>query len=224
MDDFDVPRDNVITLFDEEVTTQSMLAALGEELAQRAEPQDMVIIYYAGHGAPEGVGDSGDGDGAEKFLIPSNANPQSLFSTGFSMDNISRVFGRIQASTILFVSDACFSGSAGEGRTFGSGYSGRLSDGYMDRLGGSGRIILTASQANQLSYERSDYGAGVFTHHLLEGLRGRADRDGDGVVTANEVWEHVVDQVPESTNGNQQPMWSGSQGGRIPLGYPGRRN
>lgn len=224
VNDFDVPADHVFTLFDEQVTTRSMLAALGEEVVRRAEPEDMVIIYYAGHGAPEEVGGSGDGnDGAEKYLVPYDANPTSLFSTGFSMDNISRIFGRIRAGTILFVSDACFSGAAGEGRTFGSSYSGTVGN-YMSRLGGTGRIILTASAPNQLSYERDDFGHGVFTYHLLEGLRGSADQDGDGVVTANEAYQYVQVQVPQSTNNRQTPMWSGNQGGRIQLGLPGRRD
>ena len=77
---------------------------------------------------------------------------------------------------------------------------------------------------NQVSYERDDFGHGVFTYHLLEGLRGQADQDGNGVVTANEAYQHVLDRVPESTNNRQTPMWSGNQGGTIPLGYLRGRN
>ena len=217
--DMGVPEDNVFTLLDGDATRQRMLEVLGEDLRERAEAEDIVIIYYAGHGAPEQDSGDPDGDGAEKYLIPADANPARLFSTGFAMNQVSQIFGRLRAQTILFIADACYSGAAGgDGRTFGTGGSGRaISDNYLNRLGGTGRLILTASSGNQLSHERSDLGHGVFTYHLIQGLQGPADADGDGAITVLEAYQYVSDHVAEDTQNRQNPVLKGDLGGRFLL-------
>ena len=58
---------------------------LGTDLKRKAGPRDTVIIYYAGHGAPETDAMSPDGDGLEKYLIPHDADPQDLYATGLPM-------------------------------------------------------------------------------------------------------------------------------------------
>lgn len=216
-EDLGVPDDHVFELLDGDVTDRSMRAVLGETIRDRAGPEDMVIIYYAGHGAPESDPNDPDGDGAEKYLVPSDAHPDQLFSTAFSMSNVAQIFARLPAGRILFIADACYSGAAGGGRTFGTGISSRISDNFLRRLGGSGRVILTAAMGNQLSYERSDLGHGVFTYHLLEGLRGPADRNADGTITVTEAYDYVSEKVAEETRNKQVPMMRGELGGRIPL-------
>ena len=49
-------------------------------------------------------------------------------------------------------------------------------------------------------------GQGVFTYYLLEGLRGMADLDGDGVITVDEQYTYVSKKVPEATGKNQNPV------------------
>ena len=44
------------------------------------------------------------------------------------------------------------------------------------------------SNGSQKSVELGESGHGAFTHFLVEGRRGGADTDGDGVVTADELW------------------------------------
>jgi uncharacterized caspase-like protein len=218
LDGMQVPEENVYKLLDGEATRQRMMEVLGEDLRERAEEQDIVIIYYAGHGAPEASIDDPDGDGAEKYLVPADANPSRLFSTAFGMNVVSQIFSRIRAQTILFVADACYSGAAGEGRTFGTGVSGgRISDNYLRRLEGSGRLILTASTGNQLSHERSDLGHGVFTYHLIQGLQGPADSNGDGSITVLEAYDYVRGRVADETDNRQNPVIRGDLGGRIVL-------
>ena len=55
----------------------------------------------------------------------------------------------------------------------------------------------------------------MFTHFLLEGLRGAADEDGDGVVTFQEVAAFVAGKVSAETAGAQTPGWSGL--GDVPM-------
>ena len=81
-----------------------------------SRPEDTVFIFYAGHGAPEADPDSRDGDGIAKYLLPYEADPQNFYGTAIPMDEVARLFRRIAAERLVFISDACFSGASG-GRT-----------------------------------------------------------------------------------------------------------
>ena len=134
---------------------------LGVFLKNKAGKEDTVIIYFAGHGAVESEPNIPDGDGLEKYLLPFDAEPDSLYSSALPMDEIQKLFRRIQAERVIFIIDSCYSG-AGGGRSIltSNKYNERRgdpSDKYLDRLTeGKGRIILTASRANELSIEKSD--------------------------------------------------------------------
>ena len=56
-------------------------------------------------------------------------------------------------------------------------------------------IVLAAATGNQLSsdYDRAEHG--LFTHAVLTGLQGAADKDKDGMVTVRELFPYVREQV-----------------------------
>lgn len=219
IDDLGVPEDHVFKLIDGDATSQRMKSVLGTELRRRAGEDDLVIIYYAGHGAPELDARNLDGDGLEKYLLSWEADPEDLYGTAFSMNEIANIFGRIQAQRVIFIADACYSGASG-GRTFGGGMRATISDAFLDRISGSGRgrVILSASSANEPSQERSDLGHGVFTYYLLEGLKGAADGNRDGVITVDEAYDYVAEKVPEDTGQTQHPVKKGEVEGELIMG------
>jgi len=55
----------------------------------------------------------------------------------------------------------------------------------------------------------------VFTHFLLEALKGKGDLNGDGIVTFSEVYQYVSRSVVDATQGRQNPQRTGW--GDIPL-------
>jgi uncharacterized caspase-like protein len=80
--------------------------------------------------------------------------------------------------------------------------------------------MMTAADTDEFSLEDARWGGhGVFTHYLLEGLRGAADGAGgsspDGIVTFAELYAHVNTHVREATGGRQNPQRSGL--GDVPL-------
>jgi uncharacterized caspase-like protein len=91
-----------------------------------------------------------------------------------------------------------------------------LHDGFLDRIaGGKGKVILSASAANEVSVEKDEFKHGVFTYYLLEGLNGGADADGDGAVTMDEVYRYVSEKVPRATGQEQHPVKKGSVEGTL---------
>jgi len=214
-----VPKDQMTLLINEQGTLVALKRSLGTHLKRKASPKDTVIIYYAGHGAPETDTTSPDGDGLEKYLIPYDADPQDLYTTGLPMREVETIFHRLNAERVIFITDSCYSGAAG-GRTFATAARRAVvSDNFITRLSkGKGRVVLTASQAGEISEERDDLGHGVFTYYLLQGLKGKADFNADGLVTVDEAYSYVSTHVPSVTGQNQHPMKKGEVEGQLILG------
>jgi hypothetical protein len=214
-----VPAESVTLLTNEQATLQALKRVLGTELRRRAGEKDTVIIYYAGHGAPESDAGSPDGDGLEKYIVPHDGDPKDLYTTGLPMREIETIFGRLNSERVIFITDSCYSGATA-GRTFATAARRAVvSDAFLARLSrAKGRVVLTASRASEVSEEREDLRHGVFTYYLLEGLRGKADVDGDGIVTVDEAYAYVSSRVPDATGQNQHPVKKGEVEGQLVLG------
>jgi hypothetical protein len=214
-----IPEENVILLIDQKASLTNVRSSLGTKLKNKAGKEDMVIIYFAGHGATERDVMSPDGDGLEKYLLPYDADLKDLYSSALPMREISHIFHRIRSERVIFIADSCYSGASG-GRTVSfSETRANISDAFLDRIiGGKGTIIITASGANEVSAENEEFKHGVFTHYLLEGLKGKADTDNDSLITVDEVYRYVSDQVPKATGQEQHPVKKGSVEGRFILG------
>jgi uncharacterized caspase-like protein len=214
-----VPAENVILLLDKEATLNRLRSVLGTQIKSRAGAQDMVVVFFAGHGAAEKDAFSPDGDGLEKYLLPVGADPEDLYASALPMREVSHIFRRIRAERLVFIVDACYSGASG-GRTIElPGIRAQLSDAFLDRLcTGKGRVILSASGANEVSAEKSELRHGVFTYYLLRALEGAADSDQDGQVTVDEAYRYVSARVPEATGQEQHPVRKGAVEGQIVLG------
>ena len=206
-----IPADHVILLTNEDATLQRIKDVLGVEIKQKARKQDTVIIYFAGHGAPEPDNASPDGDGLEKYFLTYDTDPQRLYSTALPMQEVARIFGRIDSERIVLIQDTCYSGASG-GRTIQTAsIRASISDAYLNRITkGKGRVIISASSANEVSMEKDSLGHGVFTYYMLESLK-QGDIDGDGFITTGEIYRYVSDKVPAATNRNQHPVKKGEE-------------
>ena len=214
-----VPKDNLFLLTNQQATLMNVRRTLGTELKRKASPRDTVLIYFAGHGAPETDATSPDNDGLEKYLVVYDSDPDDLYTTGLPMREVEIIFERLAAERVVFIADTCFSGAT-TGRTFNTG--GRravVSEAFLTRLSHvKGRVVLAASRASEVSAERPDMQHGVFTYYLLEGLRGKADLDGDNMITIDEIYNYVSQKVPAATAQNQHPVKKGEVDGQLVVG------
>jgi uncharacterized caspase-like protein len=60
-----------------------------------------------------------------------------------------------------------------------------------------GLAILASCKQGELSYERDEKDLSAFSHFLLEGLSGAADKDGKKFVTVQDVSRYVENGVTE---------------------------
>ena len=214
--------DHVTLLLDAQATERNIKSALGTQLPRRAGRDATVVIYFAGHGAPVIDPRARSADGLEKYIIPHDAIADDLRSSGISMDSVQQYFSWLDASQVVCFLDSCYSGTAG-GRSFDHpAYQTRamLSDEFLESLASEGRFVVTACATNEVSLESPQRGHGIFTHYLVEGLRGAADTDQNGKVTIDELYEYVyrnVERDAREIGGSMNPVKKGSVRGTVYL-------
>jgi hypothetical protein len=202
--------ENILLLTNEQATGAAMREALFVFL-QQAAWDDLVLIYFAGHGAP----DPSRPDNL--YLLPYDADLNSMAATGFPMWDVKTALRRqIAAERVIVIADACHSAGTQDGEIWGVDGANPIANGFSELFTPSRRLTLTAADTNEFSFEDARWeGHGVFTHYLLQGLRGGADLNGDGIVTFTEAFDYVSRHVSEATNGRQNPQRAGL--GDIPI-------
>ncbi|HXG94940.1 MAG TPA: tetratricopeptide repeat protein [Blastocatellia bacterium] len=206
------PSTQIKLLLNADATLSAVRTALGTWLPRSVEPDDIVYIFFAGHGVVES-----DTDG---YLLAHDSDPQNLYATALPIAELDRIITeRLRARIVVLMADACHSGKIGW--TSRGAEREVLIGRYLDEVGksGAGVVRLLATRADERSYEDTRWGGGhgAFTYFLLEGLRGKADRDKDGVIRAGELVDYVAEVVPEQTNALQHPRVAGSIDPRLPL-------
>lgn len=199
------PQDHILFLKDGAATVDAVRQALFVFL-QKAEWDDLVVIYFAGHGAP----DPNRPDNL--YLLPHDADLNALAATAFPMWDVKTALRRqIAAERVIVISDACHSGGTQEG------LDNPINGTFADLFTPSRRLTLTAAGNSELSYEDSRWGGGhgVFTWNLLQGLKGAADANADGIVTFTEAADYATRHVQQDTQDRQNPQRTGL--GDIPL-------
>jgi Caspase domain len=194
------PAEHVQLLVDQEATTERIFRALAH-LRRMATENDTVWIYYAGHAAVEG--------GA--YWVTHDADVDDLFATALSSERINSVLAQLRTRRVLYVLDCCYAEAAAlmKNPTRDAPVSTEL----LGRFEGHGIITLAASSGKERSVELSDVGHGAFTYFLAKGLRGEADANKDGVVTADELWSYLRGKVAAASGRAgkaQTPMLIGS--------------
>jgi hypothetical protein len=209
------PSTQVKILVNQQASLFAMRSALGTWLPRSCEPEDTVYIFFAGHGATE------DDDG---YLLAHDSDPQNLYATAMPLAELDGIVTRrVRARGVVLMADACHSGKIGW--TWRGRQRQLLINQYLDEVGKSagGVFRLLASRPEERSYEDSRWGGGhgVFTYCLLEGLKGKADLDRDGIVRAAELIDYISRVVPEETMGLQHPRAAGNIDGQMPLSLVG---
>jgi len=198
-----VTDEDSLLLLDQDATTESVRHALFNFLTKPQE-QDTVIIYIAGHGAPD------PNDPRNIYFLTADAKPDDMGATAFPMFELQDVFERIlKAKRVITFADTCHSyGFTGARAGAGSKRANNLVNQYLQHYASKGqRAVITASDISESSFEDAKWGDGhgVFTYFLLQGLQGKADANHDGVVTAGELFNYVRQAVPQATGGKQNP-------------------
>ena len=178
---------------DAEVTRDKLDAAFAD-IAGKAQPSDVFVLYLAGHGKTV--------DGRyyfipQDFVVDGELNEKSIGEAvkvkAIAQEQWQRWFASIPARKSVILFDTCDSGTL----TGDASETQQLERGAAnDRLAqATGRSILTASGGSEEALE-GYRGHGLFTYELLEAIA-QADGDNNGTVELTELAAYVYGQVAE---------------------------
>lgn len=220
-------------LLNEEATRSGLEDALGQFLTA-ACPQDQVVIYFAGHGAPE------PSRPEEAFLLVHDTSLDSMVSSAVSMSQLPKFLQWRTGSTaqLLMLIDACHSGNIQFPNSRGVSLEGLDDPSLGEQVNQRAQSVnttltkmvksqagwgaISAAGADQKAGESGgfcqlsgkEYSGGLFTCALLESLDGRADQDQNSKLSFDELYGHLSRRVVEMRGLEQIPQRSGSMAGQ----------
>ncbi|GCE15328.1 caspase family protein [Tengunoibacter tsumagoiensis] len=206
---------NRLLLLGKQATLEAMNEALTEMFLDRAQENDLVVFFYAGHGKSLYIQQD---DEQEVFLCNYDFDePRILKRRSYRMEKtlgmqrLRKTFFEGKGSRKrLFLLDCCASGGfAGSGYRAGDQETVRT---YVQQMLDSkmtGRVALSSCLLEQHAAETTKYGHGYFTYHVLQALKGLAPEAlrRDGCLTVNTLFEYLSQALPE----RQRPVLSGVQ-------------
>lgn len=162
-----------------------------------------VLFYYSGHARATAL-DLGNQE------LPLTELRQRLFD--------------LPSKLTVVVLDACQSGAFS--RVKGAEPAADFSFNSRQQLDATGVAVLASSSGSELSQESEQLKSSYFTHHLLVGLRGAGDTNGDGLVTVDEAYRYAYHQTLLATTetavgGQHVSLEVDLKGhGEVPLSFP----
>jgi WD40 repeat protein/uncharacterized caspase-like protein len=206
--------------------TKANFRAAFEAVAREAKPEDILLVYLAGHGTSLGLQNdtyfyiTQEAERASKEAIEKNPNvaiSSAEFLEWLTQTEWTAGQKGVQARNQIMILDTCAAG-AFEGKVTLNQQRDLSADQIkaLERLKDrTGLQILMGSAADQSAYEANQYGQGLLTYALLQAMKGARLRDGKFVDT-NLLFNYAADEVPKMVRdlngGVQRPRIFGSTG------------
>jgi hypothetical protein len=179
-----------------------------EEFFADRRPDDLLLVHFSCHGVKDESG--------ELFFAAANTRLRRLGATAVAAEFVNRRMNRSRSRRVVLLLDCCYAGAFERGMTARAG----TGIGIGEQFGGRGRAVITASSAMEYAFEGDqladtrEQAPSVFTSALVEGLEtGEADRDQDGLVALDELYDYVYDKVRAVTPHQTPGKWTfGVQG------------
>ncbi len=160
-----------------------------EDLFANRQRDDLVLLYFSGHGLKA--------QNARFFLSTRETgrdqNGDFRRATALAASKLQEYITDSRSQRQIIILDCCFSGALVQGMPI----KGELN--IQEELGGKGRAILTSSSPIEYSFESEDNDLSIYTKYLVEGIEtGAADKDGDQLISVNELHEYASERVKEA--------------------------
>ncbi|MCZ8128702.1 MAG: caspase family protein [Microcystis sp. LE19-114.1B] len=160
-----------------------------EVLFANRQKDDLVLLYFSGHGLKA--------QNARFFLSTreTGRDQKGNFSraTALAATKLQEYITDSHSKRQIIILDCCFSGALVQGMPIKGEFN------IQEELGGKGRAILTSSSPIEYSFESEDNDLSIYTKYLVEGIEtGAADKDGDQLISVNELHEYASERVKEA--------------------------
>ncbi len=192
-----IPTERVSLLLDEDATREEIRIA-AEEAARLVGRRGQLWFIFIGHGAPSPAGDDG-------LLIGFDAQQKarSLRARSLKRSDLIDVLEESRAKQIYVMLDACFSGQAPGGEPLVAGLQPLVvtsSAPTTDKR----TTLMTAAASDQFAGPLPGWARPAFSYLVLGGLRGWADDDQDGRISAGELHGYAARTMRSLIRGRKQ--------------------
>lgn len=186
-----IPDEQIRILIDEDATKDEIKRAM-ENVFAKAGKNDLALLYFSGHGL-KGAFLPIDFDG---------------YNNKMDHDEINAILANSPAKYKLLIADACHSGSL---LAMKGGEVKGILENYYNTLAQAdpGTALIMSSKSEETSLESSGLRQGVFSHFLIRGLKGEADGDKNRVVSVQELFDYITENVKKYTGNRQSPVIKG---------------
>ncbi len=189
---------------DAQATRDNILDGLDWIKSAVETSSDVAMIFLSGHGV-------NTPDQHYRFL-PYDYDPNRIERTTIADVEFQQYIEKIHGKTLFFF-DTCFSGNVLGGKA-AAGTTPDV-DKFANQLRSAknGVVVFASSTGDELSLEPPKLTDpkvknGAFTAAVLDGLRGKAARQGVDVVSLTDLNSYIVHTVHDLTSGNQHPTFA----------------
>jgi hypothetical protein len=170
------------------------LRNIQQHFKERLQPDDRLLVYYAGHGDRDPTGGAG-------YIVLTGSNPTARSrSTEVSMTEFMGWMKALPVKHLLVILDACYAGHAIGGVSRGEGppLDAANRQALYQLSSRSGRFVITAGDEMQRAHEHTRWDGGLFTRGILRALETRdVGRPNDRLVTTFELFVRTKQFVTE---------------------------
>jgi hypothetical protein len=194
-----LPDDQVRILVDEEATNEGITTTLNDIFGQ-AGPNDLIVFYFSGHGL-------------NGSFLPIDFDG---YNNKLTHESIAQIFNGSKAKFKVCIADACHSGSLIAMR---SAEPEPVINQYYQMLAKSvaGTALIMSSKSDETSLESAGLRQGVFSHFLIRGLKGEADKNDDRIISVKELYDFIFKNVRDYTGNRQSPVIKGTYDPMMPI-------
>ncbi len=194
-------KDEQIKILIDENATKEKITQTMNEVYGKAGENDLIIMYYSGHGL-------------KGSFLPIDFDG---FNNKLHHEEVNAILEKSKAKYKVCIADACHSGSL---LAMKSGTIQSVLSTYYTSLAKaeSGTALIMSSKSDETSLESSGLRQGVFSHFLIRGMKGEADTDENKIVTIDELFGFIDENVRNYTGFRQSPLIQGDYDGKMPVG------
>lgn len=167
------------------------------------DSDDISLVYIATHGGqiPD-LPPRDEADGYDEILMSywGFAYPSAFISD----DELNFLLNRLDSKGVCLIVDSCYAGGFNDTYSWKNNYRNKVAfsqeenplvpsswmEGFAEDVRGNNRVVLMSCREDEESWAPND-----FTLCLIDGLRGYADNNMDGIVSAEELFSYIKARV-----------------------------
>jgi tetratricopeptide (TPR) repeat protein len=209
-------KENIRLLVNKDASRENIRKSIEGWLKSSSKSNDLVIIFFSGHGSQVPDSDGDEDDGLDECLIPYDFDNED-YSSVITDDIFAYWVRNLASEKVLLIFDNCYSGGAAKQKGVSlSGVKGNIGkDDFIKditrEVPRKGTALLAASKADQVSFESSEFENGVFTHFLINSISAASDNDFNKIINSSELYYATRQKTLEFSRTNfkrdQEPIY-----------------